>query len=112
MLVLRTDLKMSRGKIAIQVAHAAVGAAELARKHQKMWWRRWFREGQKKVAVKVATLDELMRLREEAVKADLPTCIIQDRGLTEIPPGTVTVLGIGPVPTALVDKITRDLPLL
>jgi PTH2 family peptidyl-tRNA hydrolase len=38
--------------------------------------------------------------------------MIQDRGLTEIAPGTVTVLGIGPDRADRIDKITGDLPLL
>jgi PTH2 family peptidyl-tRNA hydrolase len=111
-LVIRTDLKMSRGKIAVQAAHAAVSAAEEARKHKPTAWRKWLREGQKKVAVKVSDESVLLRLREKATKAGLPVHLIRDRGLTELPPGTVTALGIGPARTDTVDKLTRDLPLL
>jgi PTH2 family peptidyl-tRNA hydrolase len=111
-LVIRTDLKMSRGKMAVQTAHAAVSSAEEARKHSPMPWRRWLWEGQKKVAVKVATESDLISLREKAERAGLPTYLVRDRGLTELPPGTVTALGIGPGATKVVDKITGDLPLL
>jgi len=111
-LVIRTDLKMGRGKIAVQVAHAAVTAAEIARKHEPSWWQRWLDEGQKKVVVKVSTLKDLLAIYDEAVRSKLPSDIIRDRGLTEIPPGTVTTVGIGPAPTKKVDKITANLPLL
>ena len=111
-LVIRMDLKMSRGKIAVQIAHAAVSAAEEARKHSLASWRGWLWEGQKKVAVKVASEEELLALRDKAIKAGLPVHLIRDRGLTELPPGTTTVLGIGPARTVIVDKITGDLPLL
>jgi PTH2 family peptidyl-tRNA hydrolase len=111
-LVVRMDLKMSRGKIAVQVAHAAVSAAEEARKHSLASWRGWLWEGQKKVAVKVSSEEELLALRDKAIKAGLPVHLIRDRGLTELPPGTTTVLGIGPARTETVDKITGDLPLL
>jgi PTH2 family peptidyl-tRNA hydrolase len=111
-LVIRTDLKMSRGKIGVQAAHAAVSAAEEARRHHPSWWRKWFNEGQKKVAVKVASKEELLAIREKAVKLGLPCIAIRDRGLTEIKPGTLTALGIGPGPNADVDKVTSDLPLL
>ena len=111
-LVIRKDLKMSRGKLAVQSAHAAVSSAEEARKHTPTVWRKWLWEGQKKVAVKVATESDLISLREKAVKAGLPTYLVRDRGLTELPPGTVTALGIGPGPTKSVDKITGDLQLL
>ncbi len=111
-LVIRTDLKMSRGKIAVQMAHAAVSSAEEARKHTPTSWRKWLWEGQKKVAVKVATEADLISLREKSVKAGIPTYLVRDRGLTELPPGTVTSLGIGPASTKTVDKITGDLQLL
>ena len=111
-LVIRTDLKMSRGKIAVQAAHASVSSAEEARKHSPTTWRKWLWEGQKKVAVKVATEADLILLREKSEKAGLPTYLVRDRGLTELPPGTMTALGIGPAPTKVVDKITGDLQLL
>ncbi|MFX0170032.1 MAG: peptidyl-tRNA hydrolase Pth2 [Candidatus Hodarchaeota archaeon] len=111
-LVIRTDLKMSRGKMAVQAAHAAVSAAEEARKHQPAAWRQWLWEGQKKVAVKVSDESALIALRAKAEKAGLPLQLIRDHGLTELPPGTTTVLGIGPARTDSIDKLTRDLPLL
>jgi len=42
----------------------------------------------------------------------LPAVVIRDRGLTQIAPGTVTCLGLGPAPSELVDAITGKLPLL
>jgi PTH2 family peptidyl-tRNA hydrolase len=103
---------MSRGKIAVQVAHAAVSAGEQARLHHDSWWRAWLSEGQKKVVVKVNTLDDLVAFHQKAQRLRLPSEVIQDRGLTEIPPGTVTAVGIGPAPAAEVDRITGNLPLL
>ena len=61
-IVIRTDLGMSKGKIAVQVAHAAVSAVEQARRHQLTWLRAWLREGQKKVVVKVPGSEELLAL--------------------------------------------------
>lgn len=111
-IILRTDLGISRGKIAAQAGHAAVSAAEKARKKHEDWWRAWIAEGQCKVALKVNSEQELVALEKEAKTAKLPCALISDRGLTEIPPGTVTCLGIGPAPSPLVDKITGKLPLL
>ena len=69
-------------------------------------------EGQKKVAVKVASEKELHELEEAADDLGLPHALIVDAGLTEIPEGTVTCLGIGPAPTGMVDRLTGKLKLL
>lgn len=111
-IVMRSDLKISKGKTATQAGHAAVSAAEQARKHHSKWWTAWLNEGQRKIVVKVSSEEELFKLKDEAEEAGLPYAIIEDRGLTEIPPGTVTCLGIGPAPADRVDRITGKLSLL
>ena len=111
-IVFRSDLKLSKGKIAAQAGHAAVSSAEEARKRHRGWWDAWLYEGQRKIAVKVKDEDALLELEEAAKELGLPNALIVDRGLTEIPPDTVTCLGIGPAPEGLVDKLTGELPLL
>ncbi|MEM3609135.1 MAG: peptidyl-tRNA hydrolase Pth2 [Candidatus Bathyarchaeia archaeon] len=111
-IVFRSDLKLSKGKIAAQAGHAAVSAAEEARKHHRNWWEAWLDEGQCKIAVKAKGERELLELEKQAKELGLPCALIVDRGLTEVPPGTVTCLGIGPVPSEKVDRITGGLPLL
>lgn len=110
-IVLRADLKMSPGKAAVQASHAAVSSAEEARRNHFQWWREWIESGQCKIALKVNTESELMELERKSRDLNLPTALISDMGLTELKPGTVTVLGIGPAPSNLIDKITGSLPL-
>ncbi len=69
-------------------------------------------EGQKKVAVKVQTEKELCELEEAAEDLGLPHALIVDRGLTQIPEGSITCLGIGPAPSAMIDRLTGKLKLL
>ena len=111
-IAVRTDLGMSRGKMAVQVAHGSISAAEKARVSHQEVWRAWFHEGQKKVAVKVSSEEEIMGLRRLAIIHTLPFAVIRDAGMTELPPGTITVIGIGPAKSEDVDKVTGDLKLL
>jgi PTH2 family peptidyl-tRNA hydrolase len=111
-IVMRADLKMGKGKIAAQAGHAAVSAAEEARKQFPRWWRSWLDEGQCKIAVRANSEEELVELKEQAGRAGLPHAFISDRGLTQLEPGTVTCLAIGPAPSPEVDRITGKLALL
>jgi PTH2 family peptidyl-tRNA hydrolase len=111
-IVLRVDLGMSKGKMAAQAGHAAVSATEEVRKKRPEWRRAWLREGQCKIALKVDSEEELLKLERRVKAARLPSALITDRGLTELPPGTKTCLGIGPAPSEQIDKVTGNLHLL
>jgi len=110
--VTRQDLKLSAGKLAVQVAHAAVECALSTKKHQPTWFSRWDSEGAKKVVVKVPRLDDFYPLKEQAEGLGIASVVIADAGLTEIPSGTETVLGLGPAPNNLIDQVTGELSLL
>ena len=111
-LVFRQDLPLSKGKVAAQAGHAAISAAQDAYVYHKQWWEAWLYEGQRKIAVKVKDEKELRELEKTADEVGLPHALIVDAGLTEIPAGTVTCLGIGPAPAERVDRITSQLKLL
>jgi len=111
-IVIREDLKLSAGKLAVQVAHAAVMAVERAEKMDKSTVSNWKAEGQKKVVLKAPGVPDLYRLREDAERAGIASAIVIDAGLTEIPAGTVTALGLGPAPNKQMDKVTGKLKLV
>ncbi|MDI9644990.1 MAG: peptidyl-tRNA hydrolase Pth2 [Candidatus Verstraetearchaeota archaeon] len=111
-IVVRQDLKMSKGKTAAQAAHASVSSYLAASEHRSKWSELWLQEGQKKVVLKVNSLDELLDLKVRADREGIPNALVQDAGLTELEPGTITCLGIGPGPAEDVDRITGKLKLL
>ena len=108
----RTDLGMGKGKLAAQVAHASLGAAEEAMGKRAEWYEKWKSEGQMKVVVRASSENELLELLKQAKRERLPATLIEDRGLTQVEPGTVTCVGIGPAPSDQVDRITGKLRLL
>ncbi|KXA94090.1 peptidyl-tRNA hydrolase [candidate division MSBL1 archaeon SCGC-AAA259E19] len=110
-MVARTDLLMSPGKLAVQVAHASLSAAEICKDERPEWFENWREERQKKVVVEVSSEDDLEDLKKKAERTDLPYKLVTDAGLTELEPGTATVLGVGPGPNEEVDEVTGHLPL-
>jgi PTH2 family peptidyl-tRNA hydrolase len=111
-IVTRKNLNLSKGKLAAQVAHAAVSCALLTKKNKSIWFKKWQSEGAKKVIVVVESLDDFFSLKKNADRLGIISNIIEDAGHTEIPQGTKTVLGIGPAPNSLIDQITGNLSLL
>ncbi|HUH99952.1 MAG TPA: peptidyl-tRNA hydrolase Pth2 [Nitrososphaerales archaeon] len=112
-IVVRSDLKMGKGKTAAQVAHAALDAAEVAKNRHPDWYESWREQGQAKVVVKTdGGEDALEELQKQARSLGLPVSLIVDRGLTQLEPGTQTCLGIGPAPSGEIDRVTGKLKLL
>ncbi len=109
-LVVRTDLEMGRGKIAAQVAHAAV-AAVLACFGGAVF-HKWLEDGQPKVVLKAPTAEVLNDVIDRARAAGLPVELVLDAGRTQLTAGTLTCCAIGPAPRDQVDAITANLSLL
>jgi PTH2 family peptidyl-tRNA hydrolase len=110
-ILVRTDLGMSKGKMCAQVAHASLESAEKAREEKEEWYLAWKTEGQKKVVLR-GDEKSFLEILEVLKNLKIPFCLVKNAGLTEVRPGTITALGIGPAPTELIDKATRDIKLL
>ena len=100
---------MSIGKKCVQSSHAALGAYK---KTDKKIIDKWQSEGQKKVVLKVNSEKELLEYFNKIKKEKIPCFLVEDAGLTELKPGTITALGIGPEEEEKLDKITGRLKLL
>jgi len=107
-IIINSGIKMSRGKLAAQAAHASVSAFYQANLGIAKAWKR---EGQKKIVVK-ASLHEMKKAEEKCKKLKLAHALIRDAGLTELEPGTVTALGIGPDEEEKINRVTGSMKLL
>jgi len=110
-LVVRTDLGMSSGKIAAQCSHAALACYKTLLAKNSTMLRQWERAGQMKVALQCENEEELLVLQAQAQSLNLCARSIQDAGRTQIAAGSRTVLGITG-PARLINQITGKLRLL
>ena len=108
-ILVRKDLKMSKGKMSAQAAHASVDAVL---KSDKAKVKAWQDEGMKKIVLKVKSKEEVYRYNQEAKDAGLKTAVITDAGHTVVEPGTVTCCAIGPDDEDKIDDITGELSIL
>ncbi|XP_019401238.1 PREDICTED: peptidyl-tRNA hydrolase 2, mitochondrial [Crocodylus porosus] len=110
-LIVRQDLKMGKGKVAAQCSHAAVSAYKQVQKRNPELLKQWECCGQPKVVLRAPDEETLVHLLVDAKQLGLTVSLIQDAGRTQIAPGSQTVLGIGPGPADLVDKVSGHLKL-
>ena len=112
-LAVRTDLGMTKGKIAAQCGHATLACykALVNSPPNAKLLKRWENHGQPKIAVQVKSEDELQTLQALAQSLGLCARVIHDAGRTQIAAGSATVLGVlGP--KSVVDQVTGQLKLL
>ena len=108
-ILVRMDLKMPKGKMSVQVAHASVDAVM---KSDKEIIERWKNEGQKKLVLKVENKMELIKFKKLADKERLVNGLIKDAGKTVFKIPTITCLAIGPDEEEKIDKVTKELGLV
>jgi peptidyl-tRNA hydrolase len=108
-IIVDDSLKLPKGKLAAQVAHASVAAFLETDEYERAGW---LEEGMPKVVLKVSSRDELLALYEQSLAQGLPAALIEDAGRTVVPEGTLTCLGLGPARDEDLDALTGNLKLL
>ena len=103
------SLGLPAGKLAVQVAHAAVGALLHAGREAQG---AWLGAGMPKIVLSCASQRELTDIAADAERAGLPVMLVRDAGRTVVQAGTATCVGIGPASAAEIDPITGRLTLL
>jgi peptidyl-tRNA hydrolase len=107
--VVNEALRLPRGKLAAQVAHAAVSSFLAADPRSQA---AWLALGMPKVVVACESPEQLESLEAMARNANLPAAPIRDAGRTVVPEGTYTCLGIGPATEEALAPITGELKLV
>ncbi|OIO27730.1 aminoacyl-tRNA hydrolase [Candidatus Micrarchaeota archaeon CG_4_10_14_0_2_um_filter_60_11] len=111
-IVLRSDLEMGKGKLVAQGSHASLEAFIEAQKSSALTVAAWRSTGCKKITLKVSSEAELKELYSKAKRLKLPCSLVRDAGHTQVEPGTITALAIGPAADGTIDKVTGGLKLL
>lgn len=112
-LVVNDELKMGKGKVAAQCAHAAVGMIDqLTQSNQQTLLKKWESMGQPKICLRAQSSVHLVALSRNARSLGLPCFIVQDAGRTQVAAGSRTVMAIGPAPKSKIDVVTGGLKLL
>lgn len=88
--VLNADVAMGAGKLVAQVGHAAMMSLGVSAERESSWAEVW-RSAGSRCACARASGDDWMRLREMQTAV-----VVRDAGLTEVEPGTETVIALAP----------------
>ncbi len=108
-IVVNQSLKLPKGKLAAQVAHASVGAFVEASDDARV---NWLAEGMPKVVLEAPGEADLLQLLDLAIQSGIPALLVEDAGRTVVPAGTITCLGLGPADDEDIDRLTGGLKLL
>lgn len=125
-IVMRKDLKMTKGKMIAQGSHASLGVilsmmektndekdTRVLRVDENNDLKEWLNGIYTKICVYVNSEEELLDIYNKAKSKGLPLCLIEDVGHTMFHGvKTKTCLAIGPVSEEKVNPITGNLKLL
>ena len=108
-ILIRGDLNLPKGKMAVQAAHASV---EAVLKSDSDAVDKWKKEGMAKIVLKVKDEKELIKYFQQAKDSGLAASLITDAGRTVVAPGTKTAVAIGPDEEEKIDEVTGKLKIL
>lgn len=107
--VVNTDLKMSRGKILSQFGHAIDGVSEQLADNPRLA-EAWRASGSAKIALK-GTQDQINQVYYSAKELGLMYYRVFDAGKTQVPAGSNTCIVVGPATKEDLDPVTGRLSL-
>jgi PTH2 family peptidyl-tRNA hydrolase len=111
-LIVRNDLRMTKGKTGAQCAHASIICYEKCQRKQPQLLSAWLHLGQPKIVLRVESMQELEEISLKAQQMNVIEGKVLDAGRTQVTAGTVTVLGLGPDTVGNIDALVKHLRLL
>lgn len=106
-LVVRKELNMSPGKVAVQCCHALIMALDTDEDDAIDLW--MDSNPQRYCIYQVETLSELHMLAQTGMRHGVGVHIVEDAGRTEVEPGSETVLALGPGEHSLLTNLVASL---
>lgn len=106
--IIRNDLKISKGKVIAQTSHGIVNMILNCNKNKISNWRD---NGEKIVSVKVNDITTMLKVIEISERKGVYNYMVVDAGHTEVQPNTPTVCIIGPDTDTKIEKLTGQLKL-
>lgn len=113
-LVIRNDLNMSEGKIVSQTSHAVADLIMNNEHSSPLYWELfdlWSQTGMKIVTLCCDSQDQITRIENTCKELKVPHTVVRDAGRTQVPEGSVTCMGIGPLAEQTAKKLTGNLAL-
>ena len=112
-IIIRKDLKLSFGKFGAQVGHAVMQS--VLPYMDDIHVKQWFANDYPKILLGIDSLEKLLNIKKKLTNAEISYTMITDNCRTELKPetadGTITCLGLKPVPKSLVEPILKRLRL-
>lgn len=107
-IVVRTDLKMTKGKVISQSGHAIVQMMEMGNKKKI---KEWIDEGEAIITVKAKNEKTFDFICQQAKKYNVFYYVVEDAGCTQVTYGSRTVCLLGPDTSEKMNKISGQLKL-
>ncbi|MFX1512578.1 MAG: peptidyl-tRNA hydrolase [Promethearchaeota archaeon] len=102
--LVRSDLKLGKGKFAVQASHGAVSAI-FQPTRKTPWLGKWLNSSRKLEVITVPSPEILSKIKDYTHYCEINTNLIADAGMTQLPPGTQTCAALGPGPDFLIKSI-------
>ena len=113
-LAVRKDISLTQGQLAQIISWTSIFSARLAEKNKPDLFKLWLRSSQKKVTIRLESLDELLKLQKQIENAHqiiVVPVVVPPNVWKNLSSEEPLALGIGPDHEHILDPLTRQFKL-